>query len=169
MSTNFKKPFDPDLYMKNDAKAKEATKKLFSKMEGTKNQYLIENFQNQFAADLYIIESTDAETFQIKGTVETEIKSSFKGTTYNYPNIRISARKLKLAGSHFVVLNADCSAGWWIPADVIEKSPIIEVTNRMSEGKPEAFISVDPDKAQLIIIKEKKHKKQDTDPGEGLW
>lgn len=148
MSTNhYKKPFSKELFEANDERAKKAAKKLFKQLKQFKGYHIADNFLNDYKADLCVLKPLPNNVYEMVHMIETEVKKAWTNIAYpeRFSDVRIPVRKLKYSDNcSWIMFNADCTACFFIPAEVIKAADFVYVKNRYSEGNDEAFLSINP-------------------------
>lgn len=118
------KRFDPELYIANDALAKENVLKILDK-----RKYTMQVNPKKRGVDLHIFHKGKHVL-----NIETEIKRVWKKKNFEYETVQIPERKNKFANlkipTLFVMFNADQSSYLVIKDKDLIKSPLVEVPNK---------------------------------------
>lgn len=148
-----RKPFDKQLYDKNDKIAKDITTKAFLNNYGYK---LEEN------SDIYGPDLKAYENGEFIGYVETEIKYAWKDGLDRLPygTLHIPERKSRLLKYTnrptepipivFCILSNDLKAGFWIDGEMLSKCSVITKSNIYVDK--ECFFEVPLSKIQYFLV-----------------
>ena len=142
------KPFDHSEYKRSDAKAKKIAAELF--LDLYPNLTHITESISEYAIDLELYEN-----YKLVGYLETEIKYSWKGSTFPFKTIQFPERKTKYLclqfKTWFCMINATCTYALIVDAEDIKSSPLKMVPNKKI-SKGEKFFQVPLAKAAIYKL-----------------
>ena len=148
-----RKKFDYELFKQNDKLAREVGKAYWK----SKGKTAIDN-PDRYGPDLVV----DGEFY-----CEMEIKSAWKGKEFKYRTCQIPHRKAKYLDkdkydmpTHFLILNNEQDYAFYITAEDVASSPVVEVPNKYVPSG-EMFFQVPLDKLNLVELS--KDVRQDND------
>ncbi len=120
-----RKKFDKELYNKYDTAAKTAAIKLFENL----TPYTIEQSLKKTAVDFRILK--DGE---LVGYLEVEVKRTWKGSTFEYPDVQFPERKWKYCKldkpTIFMMFNEDLSSYLTVEGETLISSKLEMVRNK---------------------------------------
>ena len=139
-----RKKFDDELFKQNDKLAREVGKAYWK----SKGKTAIDN-PDRYGPDLVV----DGEFY-----CEMEIKRAWKGKEFKYRTCQIPHRKAKYLDkdkydkpTHFLILNNEQDYAFYITAEDVASSPVVEVPNKYVPSG-EMFFQVPLDKLNLVEL-----------------
>jgi hypothetical protein len=160
MEINMRKPFDKQLYQKNDQPAKDAVRRAFKD---------IYNYDLKDNEDLYGPDLEAHQNGKFIGYVEVEVKQFWKDHKHFPSNtMHIPERKSRLISLNYktfpivlCVLSADLKAGYWIDGESLMKCPTIIKSTIYLDN--ERFYEIPLIDMTYFDIKEEKKEDKDGD------
>ena len=145
-----RKPFDRELWLANDAKAKAACERIFDLT--WKSKFEVLEHRNHTSVDMELFDSSGNHI----ANVETERKLVWKGRDFSFPTVQFPERKRKFCELEdptiFIMWNSDFTSFLAVTSEDLANSPCIEVPNRYV-WKGELFFQVPLNKVHFNDIK----------------